>query len=143
MRCSQCEKFVSNEQREVDGGDVDVEVSDDARASAEVEIVNECADCSTDLTTASLSLESEPAFDEEEIKAHREAHPDCTGFEAEDVTAERVERSEGKGRGRRTYYGVEVSCTVKCECAEDVADRLVKEGVTMEAEIQASAMDEA
>lgn len=142
MRCNECNKFVSHEQREIDGSDCDVTVDAEAVASAEVEIVNECADCSTDLTTASLEMEGEPAFDAEEIAAHREAHPDCTGFEAEDVTAERTERSEGKGRGRRQFYGIEVTCTVKCECDATVKDRLLKEAVTMGGEVQASSMEE-
>lgn len=143
MRCPDCNKFVPFEQREVDGGDVDVEVSDDGTASAEVEIVNECGECGTDLTQAAFSLEaSEPAFDEDDIKAHREAHPDCTGFEAEEVSAERIEHSEGKGRGRRQFYGVEVTFVVKCECDESVKDRLVSEEQSMSEEIQSSSMEE-
>lgn len=80
--------------------------------------------------------EKDPNFKEAEFMST----PDTTDFEleAEENGTERIDRFEGKGRGVRHFYGVEVSYKVTCNACPDWA----AEG-TMSAEIQASGMDEA
>lgn len=142
MRCPDCNKFVSNEEREPDS--VDLDIDDDGNVSGEVEIVNECAECGTDLRSASLDLEADSPFTAEEIEEHRKAHPGCTGFDVEADDPERTSRTEGKGRGCRTFYGVTIHATVKCQCPDEAKpeDRLEGE-VELSNDIQASDMDEA
>ena len=59
------------------------------------------------------------------------------GLKAEwDAPTEVTERTEGKGRGLKTFFGVEFEVRVKCSCGEDVGS------VTLKDDIQTSSMDE-
>ena len=57
MRCPDCNKFVGNEENEPEVESV--EVDDEGHVNAEVRIVNACAECGTDLTEATLSMDGE------------------------------------------------------------------------------------
>jgi hypothetical protein len=53
----------------------------------------------------------------------------------EETNSERVQRTEGKGRGAKTFYGAKVEFTIKCKCGWEHQGEL-------QDDIQASAMDE-
>lgn len=127
MRCPDCNKFVSMDS------DVDPEAEDpeiDAAsnsATASVRIVNACADCGTELKDATLELE----FTLDDADKHDEEGHELEG----EIECDRTSRSTGKGRGTRTFYGVDAKLTVTCSCGWTC------EATTSE-EVQASSMDE-
>jgi hypothetical protein len=67
MRCPDCNKFVSNNEADPEVQD-DSPALEDGGVSVEVRIVNECADCGTELTEA--NFEQTVDFDAEVVKAH-------------------------------------------------------------------------
>lgn len=126
-RCNNCNKFVSIEEQdpEVNG----LEVDDDGNVTAEVRIVNACADCGDELTETTFNMEGKVDLDhnsqpgkEHELSAE------------EDGDSERTTRTEGKGRGLRTFYGAALECEVTCTCGATSTLRLSDD-------IQASRMD--
>lgn len=135
MRCPDCNKFVSLDLNdpEVDGAiEVDVDYTDGTATGAvkcEVHIVRVCGECSTELKEANLELTAEFAPPPKGEKDHE--------FEAEEISVDSTERSTGKGRGLKSFYGAEVSFKVTCSCGCDFE----YEG-TMSDDIQASHMDE-
>lgn len=142
MRCPDCNKFVGNDEQEPEVESVEVEADDaeaatNATVTASVRIVNACADCGTELTEATLDLEAEVPLTPE----HHRCPPEAKGgepsldLEAEETSNERTSRTEGKGRGLRTFYGAKVEATVKCRCGK------IETTVTLEDDVQASGMD--
>lgn len=132
MRCPDCTKFVSMETGDPEVNNV--EVDDSGHVTAEVRIVRNCADCGTELKSADFTLEGD--VDAEFADAHSgEGHT----LEAEEGDSEATERSEGRGRGLRSFYGVELQVNVKCGCKAEEADET---SITLADEMQASAMDE-
>jgi len=128
MRCPDCNKFVGNEENEPEVESV--EVDDEGHVNAEVRIVNACAECGTDLTEATLSMDGEADTIPCSCK------PEDRELEAEEAGSERSVRIEGKGRGTKTFYGATLDVTVRCgKCNKEWT-------VTMEDEIQASGMDQ-
>jgi hypothetical protein len=130
MRCPDCNKFVgmdTDNEPEMDESGFDEE---EGKGTITVRIANACAECSQELKEANFELEFDLSDDFEEAKrddpdAELEWSFDCT----------RQERTEGKGRGLRTFYGVEVTVSLNN----------VKGAITTESqsdESQASGMDE-
>lgn len=140
MRCPDCNKFVSFDTET----EPEVEVNVDktlGTITVEAHIVNTCADCGTELTTADFQMESEDLA--EVVEEHKE---ECADFEllVESESFGRTDRREThdkrgkpiKSRYQKQYYGVEGSVTVECKCG------LKFEPVTLSDEIQSSAMEE-
>ncbi len=136
-RCPDCSKFVSLEtetEPEVDGLDVD----DDGTVTCSVRIVNCCGECSAELTETTLELQDDCTA---EVEEHLK--PDAGGdtpekghtLSVEEVSSERTQRVEGKGRGAKTFYGASVDVLVKCECGWE-------HPLTLSDDCQASSMDE-
>jgi hypothetical protein len=125
MRCPECNHFVSFD----DEGepDVDIDVEDDGAYSGTIRIVNCCADCGTELTEFTFDVEGDMAI------VHRTK---CTEPEVslDGTSADRTQRTEGKGRGTKTFYGVSVECEVTCVCGAN-------QTFTFDDEVQASYMD--
>lgn len=127
MRCPDCNKFVSMDT-ETDPEAEDPAVDEEGFVTCQVRIVNNCADCGTELKEATFDLEADTeAGTDHKGKGH--------SLEVETEDVERTERSEGRGRGLRSFYGVSVSFTVKCECGETW-------NVKAEDDVQASSMEE-
>ena len=66
-RCSSCNKFVSFDESEPEVNNL--EVDEDGHVTAEVRIVNACAECGEELTEANLEAEADHA---DEVAKHRE-----------------------------------------------------------------------
>ncbi len=143
MRCPDCNKFASMDFSDPElEGDIDVDVVYEKNAAGvgvgsgtvkcEVHLTRVCADCGTDLKEANLELEAE--FDPPPPNDDPDTEHD---FEATETDVSGTERYEGKGRGLKSFFGAEVSFTVKCSCGCGFEH----EG-TMTDEIQASHMDE-
>jgi hypothetical protein len=59
-------------------------------------------------------------------------------LEIDEESVDGTERSEGKGRGTRTFFGANVNYVVRCACTG--ADKPIYEG-SMQDEVQASEME--
>lgn len=134
-RCGDCNKFVSFEEAEpeVDSLDVDAE----GNVTANVRIANQCGECGNDLREYTFEVSVDRS---DECKGHTgEGHT----LDIEETSSERTQRSVGKGRGTRTFYGFTVEYEIKCECDADKKDgeRWSVSG-TLSDDVQASGMDE-
>lgn len=136
MRCPDCNKFVgmdTDTEPEVDESGFD---ADTGEGNITVRIVNNCTECSTELKEANLEVEFDLSDAIEEAKEPEEEggeSPDCDFSFDVDVT--RTDRTEGKGRGLRTFYGVDVTLTL-------MNNGTVIATETLHDEVQASGMDE-
>lgn len=142
MRCPDCNRFVSFEEQEPEINEM--ALHEDGLVKCEVRIVNACQDCGTELTESQVDLEYDAGDDIETHKIeclHREAwevKEDYDGIEIVEEGAERENRTEGKGRGMRTYYGATVTFSLKCPlCGENIV-----ESHSMSGDVQASDMQE-
>lgn len=150
-RCDSCNKFVPYEDpAEVTVDDV---AFDGGTFEADVSVTLRCEECGQDLKTGSDHVEAEVA--DEHFTASAD-HPgttlkDCIAEEgAEDNTddhdwtvddtspdAEADVRTEGKGRGTRTFYGGTFTAEASCDRCGGKVSR------DMEVFIQASSFDDA
>ena len=104
MRCPDCNKFVSldaDTEPEVESDDLD-EGQDELNFRVSVKITNNCAECSTELREA--TFECDDTFDTEPEKDVEYT------MEIDDLG--RSEKSEGKGRGTKTFYGFEATAVL-------------------------------
>mgnify|MGYP005843340829 CR=1 FL=1 len=131
-RCPSCERFVPVELAEPEEESLEVTLDDQDRSrgavTLEVRLVKACADCGEELEEAPVALE----------KGFTLAHADgCGGVAEVEASAELqpASRVEGKGRGARTYYGVDANVLVACTKCKAKAE------VEMFGEEQASAFE--
>lgn len=135
-RCGSCNKFVGFEEQEPE---VDqLEVDEEGTVSAEVKIVNCCAECGDELREASFTVTAEHELGEHKGEGHQ--------LEVEEQGSERTNRSgyfqKGKfvpsgGRYAKTFYGFTVEYSITCSCqSEALATGMLED------DIQASSMDE-
>jgi hypothetical protein len=104
MRCPDCNKFASYDEPEVEENSID-----DA-TSIEVTVGLNCADCGGRLKEAQITL----ALGEE--PSHQDPACDGTWMVKNDaVDYEPSTRTEGTGRGTKTFYGAKASWTVECD----------------------------
>lgn len=127
MRCPDCNKFVSYDDSQ------EPEVSLDVQGESivgDVRIVLPCADCGTDLKEYTFDIDEGFEFPDSKDGQHDEH--DVT-INANEATLE--VRTEGAGRGLRTFYGFELSVSIECSCG-------AKAEKTLKDDVQASSMDE-
>lgn len=144
MRCPDCQKFVSFDT-DVEP-DVDLQVDDFGTVSGNCRIVNACADCGTELTSADFDIEVDFT---DTVDDHKKAFPDKTHTLSVSGDASRTERSQTEGRNgkpltgparyRKHYYGATIDVTLECSCGE----ALDHDSETWSDDVQASGMDEA
>jgi hypothetical protein len=138
MRCPDCNKFVPLDTE----GDPEVELEADettGEVTGTVRIVNACGECGAELTEAVFDVDVDfPAAEAHTVEMAKQ-DPEDKGeahvLELEDPSADRTDRSEGKGRGTKTFYGAEADLVVKCRCG-------FTETKPWSDDIQASHMDE-
>ena len=102
----------------------------------DLRITNNCGECSQELKEASFQFEGQ--VPEEIVKAHQ--HGDGGDELSMELDVDRSERSEGKGRWTKTFYGVEILVTVSCGCQDKGDDPLWQ--TNFSEDCQASNMDE-
>lgn len=129
-RCPDCNKFVPYGDMEIELEDVSVEGTT-VTASARVALT--CGECGTELKEATIeaTAELEHVCTPEDIEAVLAGDPDGADpdpqYEVEDDgDASPTERSEGKGRGTRTFYGYEATPTIRCNKCGQTFDVEVK-----------------
>lgn len=129
MRCPDCNKFVSMEP-----GDPEAELHlDDGQVIGTVRIVMNCAECNTELKESNFDIELD--VPEEILKAHSgEGHE----LDLDESDFENIDKSEGKGRYRKTYYGAHGDISLCCSCRP--GDQIVN--LEFNDYVQASNMDE-
>lgn len=165
MRCPDCNKFVAyDDSNEPEADDVDIDR--DGHVSGSIRVYLTCAECGTDLKEANFDLDVDMSevvathrktvtedrdekladaiakaealdtnVDVEKIKTDFEAAHESCELEIA-VDTELTSRTEGKGRGLKTFYGYHAVLSVKCSCGHVFADE--EHGDDM----QASQMDE-
>ena len=138
MRCPDCNKFVSFDEADPEVNTL--EINEDGVVTAEVRIVNNCAECGTELKEATLEMEHDHSAECEEHKG------DGHELSVEESSSERDSRSgyfkkgvftPAYGRYAKTLYSATVSYVITCSCS----DEWKVEGDVSD-EIQASHMDE-
>ncbi len=142
MRCPDCNKFVAYEEGEPEVNVLDLD--DQGNINAEVCITLNCAECGTTLKESSFTLEETHITAlEEHVKDNHpelikdEKNIDLSIFEIQENGVEFTSRTEGKGRGLKTYYGFSLDYAINCtECSEEVLNNCISD------DIQASHMDE-
>lgn len=107
-RCNDCNKFVSyntdvdpevtNEQMTVHSDSVDYDV--------DIRIVNECAECGTEMKDAELNFSGSFDIDPKD-------HDDSDEWTMDVENVNRTERTEGKNRGTKTFYGAEADLVLR------------------------------
>lgn len=130
-RCPDCNKFASIEEEEPEVESIDI---NDGQISASVRITNNCAECGTEMTEAQLEIE-----DQLESSLLEKHHGNKHEMSIEEDGVERDQRTEGKGRGLRTFYGARITYKVTCSCSKN--DTPIHEGELYD-DVQASSMDE-
>lgn len=121
MRCPSCEKMVSYNTEETPEGE---EPSlDGTSITMDVRRVLTCADCGEELKAADFSLEMELVIPDgaDTPGVKQSCGPDVSDHEWDESrlepSIEPTIETEGKGRGRKTFYGVTVSGSIACtEC---------------------------
>lgn len=108
-RCPDCAKFVSLEQGEPEVNELTL---DDGMITATVRIANCCAECGTEVTEADLEWEAELEGD---VSGHE---GDGHALKIDEADCAPTMRTEGKGRGTKTFYGAEISYSVTCSCGK-------------------------
>jgi hypothetical protein len=161
MRCGECRKFVSFDEQDPEVEDLTID--EEGQITAEVRIVNACAECGTELKSFTFSTEADvesqceghtgstiPEPEGEDEEAEEEEHE----LQIEESYCERTSRSEGKGRGTKTFYGFKLEANVTCSCGKlGETKKVMKEGKEVEEfqegvaveiadDVQASDMDE-
>lgn len=115
MRCPDCNKFVPLDT----DGDPEVELEADevtGEVTGTVRIVNACQECGTELTESTFDVDVDFPAAEEHMKGHEDS--EAHALELEEPSVDRTDRSTGKGRGTKTFYGAEADLTVKCRCGK-------------------------
>lgn len=136
MRCPDCSKFVSMDTSDPEVEDVNI---DGTMITVNVHLVRCCSDCGTELKETTLSTDTDIDF--AILEGHMEE--DGSTIEGHEVTIDEnsdcssTERTEGKGRGLKTFIGYEMDITVSCSCQETPLGV-----VHVEDEEQASSFDE-
>lgn len=128
MRCPDCGIFVSY------GGDFEPEIDDEGinenELRGEVRVVLDCADCGGELKELSMEYEVEIEHDcpaagtgaenEEDHKDQYEIQSTSTQFTDRRQTTDRHGKPIRNPRYQRTYYGAEITTTIKCnKCGEE------------------------
>jgi len=148
MRCPDCNKFVPFD--DTTDPEVNLDITqptspDDNTAgiSGDVRIVLTCAECGTELKEATLEVDVEveiplrPPDGTEWVKDSE--------WELDSDSAENDQRTEGKGRGTKTFYGATLSGhLIRTYTGPDVIGQFDKVAVPFEwsDSVQASNMDE-
>lgn len=137
-RCPDCSKFVSLETTAEMNGEVSV--AEDGQITADIRLIRNCADCSTELKDTNLDLEGKVET-EEPCKDGTE-HSWELDEEGEPEPYDRAQTTDKNGkpikssRYIKTFIGVELTVGVKCTvCGTEVE-------VTLKDEVPAGSFDE-
>ncbi len=125
MRCPDCNRFVAYNQ---DDPEVELEVTSEG-VTGDVRIVLTCEQCGTELKESTFEVSTDD---------------DLTGHEGDEheldveADAEPTTRTEGHGRGTKTFYGYHMTYKVTCSCTPGQPVLSEEWGD----DVQASSMDE-
>lgn len=124
-RCPDCNKFTSKNTEVEPEITQDPEIEPDGSVSVSVKIVNECADCSTELEESEFELTGEA-----DVSRH-----EGDGHELECGEPEVTRTDSGGARYAKRMFGVEVKVPVSCSCGG------LEQDVVMKGEVASSAME--
>jgi len=143
MRCPDCAIFVSY------GGDLEPEIESEEinedELTGSVRVVLDCAECGGELKESSMEYEVQIEHEcsdanEEDSDADGEdqfeIHSTATSFTERRQTKDRHGKPITNYRYQRTYYGAEITTTIKCTRCEEEFD------VETTVEEQASSFEE-
>jgi hypothetical protein len=136
-QCPGCNKLAGLETDE--SPEVDLRL-DGTNISATMRLVRLSSCCNEEMKEANFEPDME--LDAADLEGHYDFEKgdavEGHDLDIEETGVEVTERSEGKGRGCRTFYGIKVSYDIVCSCT---SDKPVYTG-TLADECQASSMDE-
>ncbi len=122
-RCSSCNKLCALNTMDPEAEFNDVDVGEGGiTVSATVRLVRESECCNEEVKET--TFDPEESIDWEKLKSVEEHFDTKTGEPLNDDhellidegDIEQTERSEGKGRGLKTFYGFSAGFTVRCAC---------------------------
>jgi hypothetical protein len=132
-RCPDCNKFVA--LQEEDPEVQSLEVDEEGTVTAEVRIVNVCANCNTELTEYTFSVDDQIGLPEPDDDHEHD-------LEVEEVSSERTQpdhtppgQKPPPARYRKTYYGFELTVKVTCKGCD------LEEELVLADDVQASGME--
>jgi hypothetical protein len=100
------------EQQEPEVIDENLEVAkDEGYITAEIRLILASSCCGDEIAEANLTIEEHVDLEHE----HDTKKFGTLNFELE-LTAENVDRFEGKGRYAKHFYGADITATVTCTC---------------------------
>ena len=151
MRCASCNKFAAYGEQDPEVNELSID--ENGQVTADVRVVLPCAECNDELKEGSFQTELDMSGDLEGHTTETVPEDDENTHELEvnESGVEFTSRSEGKGRGTRTYYGYKVEFNVTCSCGKLGMTTKDKEGKekfeagvpgTIEEDMQASSLDE-
>lgn len=123
MRCSSCNKFVSQEPGEPEVQSLEIDA--DGNITAEVRIVVTCAECGDELKESTLSME-------DAVTIRRHNREECE-LEIEEDGVEMLDEYETKDRNGKPIksvryqthlYGARVDFHIRCACQKSEAEPL-------------------
>lgn len=114
MRCPDCNKFVPYDDPHEVETENELEL-DNHEITGSLRLVLKCAECGTELKDASVDISQSVEIDDK----HKDHELTLDADEPEAAT-----KTEGKGRGTKTFYGATVQCRVTCSCGEVIEDGL-------------------
>jgi len=130
MRCPDCNKFVSFEAAEPE---MDVNINN-GEIVGTVQITLNCAECGLGLKGYTFDVSEQLELPDHKCKIEgKEEDPE---YDTEGLDVENADRTEGKGRWMKTFYGYVIEGEVVCQCRESRIKVEIKD------DVQASAMDE-
>lgn len=117
-RCNDCNKFVSYGDPEIETNlDANIDETDGSvQVTGDVSCTLTCGDCGSQLKQTSFDVDENVPF--EGMKLTDATHE----VEVETSSEEGTSRTEGKGRGLKTFYGVNIEITVTAKPKEGDAE---------------------
>lgn len=149
-RCNSCNKFVSYGDPEFGDVDVDATREDDVtvQVNGSVEMNLVCGECGDTLKTGTIDFEQTIDLAQFEVQGEGqkpEKLPEDADVNVDNEEPEASERSEGKGRYARKFYGftmpVTVTVTVPGE-SDDAPSVEMTATINIADDMQASSFDE-
>jgi hypothetical protein len=130
MRCPQCNRWPQLEQLDPDSS---VDLNGDS-ITGDVRIILACAECGTEIKDAEFNVD----IDVSEVMARHDCPNEDvgTGWFADVIVENTSRQHPPNARRRKTFYGFDLTATLKCNCGE------VEETFEESDEVQASHMNE-
>lgn len=119
MRCPDCNKFVAydtDQDPEVESDPELVKTDDELHFTTSYRRILPCGDCGTELKEGTIEIDHvvEGLPDKDDLLEEGVAPHEHEWF-VDNTDAQASTNAVGRGRGMKTFYGVDLCVTLKCE----------------------------